>query len=578
MSSGPGEKPPSGSGVPTSPGGRPPADTPQRLVVRSRDGSEPGQLGSSDTAVAHASAPRTSATQLQHADTDAIKPLDPSVLEDIVGTTLSERYLVTRKVGQGGMGAVYEATHTLIGKRVAVKVLLDKYARREAIVARLKQEAQLASSIGNEHIIDITDFGNTADGRTFVVMEFLEGESLAECLAREITLPEQRILRVAAQAGSALAAAHAKGIVHRDIKPENLFLLKRRDTDFVKVVDFGISKSLRASDEQEEQPRLTQTGMVLGTPLYMSPEQARGDEDLDHRVDVYALGVIMYESACGHVPFAGTNYLSVISQVLNEEPQRLRDQRPELSEEFEAIVMRAMTKEREQRYPDAQAMIADINALLDDPTRSTERAKITGPRRRLPRPKVPRWAWAIAGGGVAVALVAIAVVVLMGGEQKKIAQEAEAHAKLPIAPADAAPTIVSAPADAAPARELEVKVVRVHVESTPQGAEIYGDDDGRDYGPTPTEVPLPVHDRDVHLRAQLAGYDDHPFTVNPLTQDNDPSPFKIKLDKAIGHAPRMKQMHPANGSAAGSGSAAPRTNPTGGELHNNPFTTGGTVH
>jgi hypothetical protein len=185
---------------------------------------------------------------------------------------------------------------------------------------------------------------------------------------------------------------------------------------------------------------------------------------------------------------------------------------------------------------------------------------------------VPRWAWAIAGGGVAVALVAIAVVVLMGGEQKKIAQEAEAHAKLPIAPADAAPTIVSALADAAPARELEVKVVRVHVESTPQGAEIYGDDDGRDYGPTPTEVPLPVHDRDVHLRAQLAGYDDHPFTVNPLTQDNDPSPFKIKLDKAIGHAPRMKQMHPANGSAAGSGSAAPRTNPTGGELHNNPFT------
>ena len=144
------------------------------------------------------------------------------------------------------MGAVYEATHTLIGKRVAVKVLLEKYAQREAIVARLKKEAQLASSIGNEHIIDITDIGNTDDGRTFVVMEYLEGESLAECLAREHELTEQRTLRIASQTASALAAAHAKGIVHRDIKPGNLFLLKRKDQDFVKVVDFGISKSLRA--------------------------------------------------------------------------------------------------------------------------------------------------------------------------------------------------------------------------------------------------------------------------------------------------------------------------------------------
>src|SRR5690606_21443823 len=144
--------------------------------------------------------------------------LSPSTTAEIVGSTLSGRYLVTRKVGQGGMGAVYEATHTLIGKRVAVKVLLEKYAQREAIVKRLKQEAQLASSIGNEHIIDITDFGNTEDGRTFVVMEYLEGESLAECLARESKLPEQRILRIAQQAASALAAAHAKGVVHRDIK------------------------------------------------------------------------------------------------------------------------------------------------------------------------------------------------------------------------------------------------------------------------------------------------------------------------------------------------------------------------
>ena len=148
---------------------------------------------------------------------------DPTPDHDpLVGTTLLGRYSVTRKIGQGGMGAVYEATHTLIGKRVAVKVLLDKYARKEQVVARLEQEARLASSIGHEHIIDITDFGTTEDGRTFVVMEYLDGESLSECLAREPRIPEQRILRIVSQAGSALAAAHAKGIVHRDLKPPNI--------------------------------------------------------------------------------------------------------------------------------------------------------------------------------------------------------------------------------------------------------------------------------------------------------------------------------------------------------------------
>src|SRR5262249_41900683 len=160
-------------------------------------------------------------------------------------------------------------------------------------------------------------------------------------------------LRIISQSASALAAAHEEGIVHRDIKPENLFLLKRKEEDFVKVVDFGISKSLRASGEEEEQPRLTQTGMVLGTPLYMSPEQARGDDELDARVDIYALGVIMYEASTGRVPFVGNNYLSVISQVLNEEPKPPRELRPELSEEFEAIVLRTMAKDRKERYSSA---------------------------------------------------------------------------------------------------------------------------------------------------------------------------------------------------------------------------------
>ncbi len=208
-----------------------------------------------------------------------------------------------RRIGEGGMGAVYEAKHALIGKRVAVKVLLEKFHAKSDFVARLLQEARLASSIGHENIVDVTDFGTTDDGRSFVVMEFLDGESLADLERREAPLPIERSLRIARQAASALGAAHAKGIFHRDVKPENLYLVRRGDADFVKVVDFGISKAVKpGGDDGAEAYRLTHTGLLLGTPLYMSPEQARGDEDLDHRADIWALGVLLYECLTGRGP------------------------------------------------------------------------------------------------------------------------------------------------------------------------------------------------------------------------------------------------------------------------------------
>ncbi len=486
---------------------------------------------------------------------------------EIVGSTLSGRYLVTRKVGQGGMGAVYEATHTLIGKRVAVKVLLEKYAQREAIVKRLKQEAQLASSIGNEHIIDITDFGNTEDGRTFVVMEFLEGESLAECLSREPKLPEQRILRIAQQAASALAAAHAKGVVHRDIKPENIFLLKRKEQDFVKVVDFGISKSLRASSEEEE-VRLTQTGMVLGTPLYMSPEQARGDEDLDHRVDIWALGVIMYEAATARVPFSGNNYLSVISQVLNEDPKPVRETRPDVSEEFEAIVGRAMAKERGDRYASATEMLHDLNALLDDPTHSTERAKITGPRRLLPRPKIPRIAWAVGGIGIAVGGAAIVVTLLMGSKAKKEINEAHQGGALV---GDAGVTITAQP-DAAFAPEPTVAKITLQVVTEPPNAIIYRESER--IGKAPSKLVFVKNNKEVKITAQLDGYDDATLMINP-EERVDGGVVTLTLKKPVKGPPKTTKMKPA-GQGSGAGSSAP-VNHTGGELSTNPFESGGTV-
>ncbi len=539
MSTGSGSKPPSGGGS-----GRPAADTPQRLVVRSHDQGADALMGAHDTAVATAedrkgSSPGKTPVPTANGETPAAGTRQYSQPE-IIGMTLSERYLVTRKVGQGGMGAVYEATHTLIGKRVAVKVLLEKYAQREAIIARLKQEAQLASSVGNEHIIDITDFGTTEDGRTFVVMEFLEGESMAECLARETRLPEQRILRIVQQTLSALGAAHDKGIVHRDIKPENLFLLRRKETDFVKVVDFGISKSLRATGEDEEQVRLTQTGMVLGTPLYMSPEQARGDDELDHRVDLYALGIIMYESATGRVPFSGNNYLSVISQVLNEDPKPMRELRPELSEEFESIVSKAMAKDRVDRYADAAAMLADISALIEDPTHSTERARISGPRRRLAKTKssgkVALWI-----GAIALTVLALVVTVrfLMGSSSS---QQVAPATKL-----DAG--VVAVAVDAAVKIEPDAyvdKYIFLDVDTKPSGARL--ECDGTPKGTAPATIKFIEERKRVECWAFLDGYDNKLFVVNPL--ETTVKAFTLNLTKlAPGKKPtKVPTKTPASGS------------------------------
>ena len=517
--------------------------------------------GMTDTAVAAAgNVAGTSMTMT------AVAPHN-AVVSEMIGSTLAGRYLVTRKIGQGGMGAVYEATHTLIGKSVAVKVLLEKYAKREAIVQRLEMEAKLASSLRNEHIIDITDFGQTEDGRTFVVMELLTGESLADRLARDTTLPEQKILKIVAQAASALAAAHAKDVVHRDIKPENLFLLKdRKDEDFVKVVDFGISKSLRASDDENEQPRLTQTGMVLGTPLYMSPEQARGDETCDHRVDIYALGVIMYEAATGRVPFAGNNYLSVISQVLNEHPKPLRELRPELSEEFENIVLKAMEKDRRDRYASAAELQADLTLLIDDPTRSSERAKITGPRRRAGKAGLGS-STKIAIGVVSVtALIGVLALIVYGLNRDKP----------PATPAVAAEAGVAmkAPLDAVappPQADAAIPTITIHVETDPKdGVSLLRD--GAEIGTAPQDVLFVLEPKDIKITASAVGYEDTTYTLNPVEQQ-DRKALKLKLKKLPPNTPQpphnVTVPHAGSGSGAGSGSATP--NKTGGELTGNPF-------
>ena len=546
------------------------AAVPVRAVVRSEPGTsgESGMMGAADTAVALASsAPGDEPDEKPATQTAHLHP-GARMGEDLVGITLLGRYSVTRKIGQGGMGAVYEATHTLIGKRVAVKVLLDKYARKEQVVARLEQEARLASSIGHENIIDITDFGQTEDGRTFVVMEFLEGESLAELLNREGPLPEARIVDIAHQIASALGAAHDKGIVHRDVKPENVFLLRRKDRDFVKVVDFGISKSLRASDAgEEDSPRLTQTGMVLGTPLYMSPEQARGDDELDARIDVYAVGVIMYELATGRVPFTGTNYLSIISQVLNDTPKSPRSYRPELSEELEAVILKALEKDRDARYQSTSEMLADLSTLADDPTHSTQRARITGPRRKpVNRGGLRSVAWIAVIAGI-IAAVAVTVTATMGTTPPKVPAAGGA--------ADAGTGPLAA-IDAGVPPQPTVQLVKVRIETTPAGAQLY--EGSRLLGPAPYEGEWPLTSETVKLVASLDGHDEAECNIRPAIDGGKTVKCTLKKVKQ-GQQRKIIKRPPAGGDkGTGTGTAKPGgdkgTGAAGGDWGGNPFTRG----
>jgi tRNA A-37 threonylcarbamoyl transferase component Bud32 len=397
----------------------------------------------------------------------APQPEEESKFDSLVGAVLADRYQIVRRIGEGGMGAVYEAKHTVIGKRVAVKVLLEKFLAKSDFVARLLQEARLASSIGHEHIVDVTDFGTTTDGRSFVVMEFLDGESLAELAIREAPLPIERSLGIARQVASALGAAHAKGIFHRDVKPENIYLVKRGDADFVKVVDFGISKAVKpGGDEGGEGYRLTHTGLLLGTPLYMSPEQARGEEDLDHRCDIWALGVLLYECLTGEVPFRANNYLGIISQVLTHEPTPPSKLRPELgiSGAVEAVVMRAMAKDRARRYQTMAEVERDLERLLagdqnvgfiPHPPGATTKAA-TAPR---------RWPLLAAGGAVLVAAIAID----LGWPSTPPAAPPAAAAPVVAPPAPplpppapppaaAAPTVAPPPAAAAPPAHRKLRL------------------------------------------------------------------------------------------------------------------------
>ncbi len=282
----------------------------------------------------------------------------------MIGRTIAGKYKLTKCIGQGGMGTIFEAEHTLIGNRMAVKLLHEPFAASREPVQRLYREARATGTIGHPNIIQIFDVGESAEGTPFLVMELLKGESLGDHLERTGPCSLGFVLDVGIQILSALHAAHSAGIIHRDLKSDNVFLEETANGDpcQAKLLDFGVSKFI---SQDEDALKLTQTGSILGTPYYMSPEQASGMKDLDFRLDIYAAGVILYEMLTGTVPHAASNYNALLMEIITSDVRPFAWQRPDVPQALEEAVLKAMSRDRRNRWQHALDLMEELNKIRD---------------------------------------------------------------------------------------------------------------------------------------------------------------------------------------------------------------------
>jgi hypothetical protein len=391
---------------------------------------------------------------------------------DLTGRSIGN-YVIRSRLGAGGMGTVYLCEHPLLKRKVALKVLHEEHSRQAETVERFFNEAKAANDIRHPNIVDVYDFGTVpaAPGEpplVYLIMELLDGQSLAAALP---SLTQEQAVHVARQCCRALAASHDKGIVHRDIKPENIFLVRHEeDPLFVKIVDFGIAKLLRPGEGGK-----TRMGMVIGTPLYMSPEQCEGLGRVDHRADIYALGVVLYQMVTKRLPFVGENFSQIVIGHTSLPPPPPSLVSPGVPADLEAIILHALEKDPARRF---QSM-AELAAALDHPAEhlAAWRAarEVSSPGRTLilpdaglagevvappvaapaPAARVAAATWIAGGAAVLVGVAAIVVGVAVALRDRA---PARTHAP-PVA-------VAVATADAAPA------LVRIVVRSDPAGARV----------------------------------------------------------------------------------------------------------
>jgi eukaryotic-like serine/threonine-protein kinase len=429
------------------------------------------------------------------------------------GTMLDDKYRIDELLAVGGMGAVYVGTHVKLRKRIAIKVLNPAIAT-PPMIERFHREAITASQIGHEGIAQVTDLGMSSSGEPFLVMELLEGESLAARLKHSAPLPIDVACELGCMILSPLDAAHRAGIIHRDLKPDNVFLVRQSRGELVKLLDFGISRA----QGLETEFRLTTTGLVLGTPYYMSPEQARGDSAITLAADIYSFGVILYEMLVGQVPIMGDNYNQLMYRVMSGEYPPLRERRPEIPIELEQIVVAAMALDPTRRPRSA----AELEQALAPFCRPTFRQTLDGgmsapfpratpyptpnaysyqtgapPMQTSAAPKRSRLPWIVGGVVVAAAI----------GVGAMIATSSSTPAKPPVAtPAPAtATTSQPAPTPTPPPPTVTQLNITLTLELDPKDATVTLD--GKSV--TTTELSVAKDTAKHHLKISAPGYADH---------------------------------------------------------------------
>lgn len=441
------------------------------------------------------------------------------------GTLIDGKYRIVRRVASGGMGAVYEVMHERIGRQLAMKFILPELAASKEVSQRFEIEARAASAIGHENIVEVTDMGTTSDGLPFMVMEYLEGCDLA-ALLEQGPVGTDRTVHIVSQVLAALEAAHGQQIIHRDLKPENVFLIERGgDPNFVKLLDFGISKF---AGGEEAKLHLTSTGLILGTPYYMSPEQARGERDLDQRSDLFSVGVILYQLLTGKRPFAADNLNQLLYQITSGQLTAPRELNPDISPALERVVQKALAHEAKHRFSSAPEFRAALLGEKQLTTREMPPARVSTDHLKVPGAFQPTMAdstdmdvdpgakgtplawtgdrtqrtasgrgllWAGLAGLIVV--VAVVTVVLVRsqtprGDHAKAGAPSESVKPPPVAATMAAPSIM----------RIETETIRLSLRLDPAEARVFLD--GKGVTTTIVELPRSVS---VHvLRVEADGY------------------------------------------------------------------------
>ena len=507
-----------------------------------------GRPTSSQVLVAPKAPP--SQSQLSLAEPHSSTP-PPSKVDAYLGKTIDGRYLVERLLGEGGMGVVYAGRHKVIDKKVAIKVLRGEMATDTELTERFLQEARAASAIGNPHIVDISDFGQLPDGCTYFVMELLDGKALS-AVSEELAgpMPVPRLCHIAKQIAQGLAAAHAAEIIHRDLKPDNVMLVDRgTEKDFVKILDFGIAKVGGATK------RMTKAGSVFGTPHYMSPEQAAG-ATVDHRTDIYALGVILYELAAVKVPFDADNFMGILTQHMYKAPVPIRALVPgvDVPPGLDAIVLKALTKKADGRYASMDELIADLEKLEQGllPDAVHEMMARSGgfnvpadyfrssamPAPVPASPAIPKQRWplyaVIAAVGTLLGIVGMVLYARNGGNTAHATPTATPTAMV------AAPAPVPTPAALAPAPATATATATVApapvqhevlVSVTPQDATLTRD--GQDLGGAPVAIHL-ADGESAKLVVSRKGY-----KTKSVTLESTDSKVTVTLEGLFGPPPKV---------------------------------------